>query len=290
MNFKIVNEKKPYSFLNADFAMWLANPDEWRIRLEAQPVRTDLDLGLSDTGLLRVEGSLHRASALGEMPIDLEAEWSNAPLGQIARLLLGQDTGWRGSLDVTGAIKGDVFNPQFKTRIRIAGIHRQEFTPLEAFNVDATCQGDYRHDGRALENLTCLWPIDGGHLLLTGAIPDLEHPKPAFNLQIQNVPAAFGLSALRLVRNGFASSTQVSGTAQGSLAYTQSPAENLTGEATVSGLTLRTPGMDPPLALPPPAHRQSCGPATPPTLSYSKIEPAERTCSPASCQRKHPAR
>jgi uncharacterized protein involved in outer membrane biogenesis len=266
VNFKIVNEKKPYSFLNADFAMWLANPDEWRIRLEAQPVRTDLDLGLSDTGLLRVEGSLHRASALGEMPIDLEAEWSNAPLGQIARLLLGQDTGWRGSLDVTGDIKGDVFNPQFKTRIRIAGIHRQEFTPLEAFNVDATCQGEYRHDARALENLTCLWPIDGGHLLLTGAIPDLEHPKPAFNLQIQNLPAAFGLSALRLVRNGFASSTQVSGTVQGSLAYTQSPAENLTGEAIVSGLTLRTPGMEPPLALPPlhiaspatlPPHRRS---------------------------------
>lgn len=267
VNFKIGPEKKPFSLLNADFAMWLASPDEWRLRLEAQPVRTDLDLGLSDTGLLRVEGSLHRAAAIGSMPIDLETEWSNAPLGQIARLLLGQDTGWRGSLDITSTIKGDVFNPQFKTRIRVAGMHRQEFTPLDPFNIDATCQGNYRHDSRSLENLTCLWPIDDGHLLLTGAVPDLEHPKPAFNLRIENVPAVLGLSALRLVRNGFAPSTQVGGTVQGSLAYTQSPTENLTGDVTVNGLTIRTPDMDASIAIPvlhitsptaaPPRHRSA---------------------------------
>jgi hypothetical protein len=250
VNFKVGNEKKPFSLLNSDFAMWLANPDEWRLRLEAQPVRTDLDLDLSDTGFLRVEGSLHRASAIGEMPVDLEATWSNAPLGQIARLLIGQNTGWRGSLDVNGTIKGDVFNPQFKTRIRIANMHRQEFTPLEPFNVDAACQGAYHHDSRSLEDLTCLWPIDDGHLLLTGAVPNIEQPKPSLTLQIQDVPAAFGLSALRLLRNGFASSTQVSGTIQGSLVYTQSSRENLTANATVSKFTIRTPGMDTPISLP----------------------------------------
>jgi hypothetical protein len=129
-------------------------------------------------------------------------------------------------------------------------MHRQEFTPLDPFNIDATCQGNYRHDSRSLENLTCLWPIDDGHLLLTGAVPDIEHPKPAFNLQIQNVPAILGLSALRLVRNGFAPSTQIGGTLQGSLAYTQSPAENLTGDVTVNGLAIRTPGMPAPIAIP----------------------------------------
>jgi hypothetical protein len=250
VNFKIGNEKKPFSLFNADFAMWLADPDEWRLRLEAQPVRTDLDLDLSDTGLLRVEGSLHRASAIGEMPIDLQTEWSSAPLGQIARLLIGQDTGWRGNLDVTGSVRGDIFNPQFKTRIRVAGMHRQEFTPLEPFTIDATCQGAYHHDSRAFEDLTCLWPIEDGHLLLTGTVLNIEHPKPSLNLQIQNVPAAFGLSALRLFRNGFASSVQVSGTIQGSLKYSQLPTESLTGDAAVSALTIRIPGMDPPLIVP----------------------------------------
>lgn len=250
VNFKIGNEKKPFSLFNADFAMWLANPDEWRIRLEAQPVRTDLDLDLSDTGLLRVEGSLHRANEIGGMPLDLRTEWSNAPLGQIARLLIGRDTGWRGNLDVTGTIKGDAFNPQFKSRIRIAAMHRQEFAPLDAFNIDATCQGVYHHDFRSLEDLTCLWPVDDGHLLLTGTVPDTDHPKPTLNLQIQNVPAAFGLAALRLVRNGFASSVQVSGKVMGNLAYTSLPMETLTGDATVNGLALRIPGMNAPLTFP----------------------------------------
>ena len=279
VNFKIGNEKKPFSLLNADFAMWLANRDEWRLRLEAQPVRTDLDLGLSDTGLLKVEGSLHRAAAIASMPIDLETEWSNAPLGQIARLLLGKDTGWRGNMDINGTIKGDVFNPQFKTRIQIAAMHRQEFSPLEPFNVDATCQGNYRHDSRSLENLTCLWPIDRGHLLLTGSVVDTEHPKPSFNLQIQNLPASFGLSSLRLFRNGFASSTQVSGVIGGSLAYTKSRSETLTGDVTATGVTIRAPGMDAPVTFPalhltstaaPPAGRpaktRSTSPGTPASL------------------------
>ena len=251
VNFKVGNEKKPFSLLNADFAMWLANPDEWRLRLEAQPARTDLDLDLSDTGLLRVEGSLHRSSTLANMPVDLSAEWSNAPLGQIGRLILGRDTGWRGNLDVTSTLKGNLADAQFKTRIQIAAMHRQEFAPLEPFNIDATCQGGYHNNSRSIEGLTCLWPIDDGHLLLTGAIPNIDHPNPNLNLQIENIPAAFGLSALRLVRNGFAANTEVSGVIGGSLAYSQAPAETLTGDITANALTLRTPGMDSPIKLPP---------------------------------------
>jgi AsmA family/AsmA-like C-terminal region len=250
VNFKFGNEKKPFSLLNADFAMWLNNPDEWRIRLEAQPARTDLDLDLSDTGLLRVEGSLHRASVLGSMPIDLQTEWSNAPLGQMGRLLLGKDTGWRGDLQVNASIKGDLYNPEFKTRVQIAGMHRQEFTPLDAFNVDATCQGQYRHALHSLDGLTCLWPIGGGHLLLTGGIPNVEQLSPAFNLQVQNVPATFGLSILRLFHDGFASSTQVSGTMQGSLEYASLPAKTLIGGFVIDGLTLHVPNTDAPFVLP----------------------------------------
>ena len=85
---------------------------------------------------------------------------------------------------------------------------------------------------------------------MTGAIPDIDHPKPAFNLQIQNVPVTFGLSALRLVRNGFASSAQVSGTVQGSLLYSRPSGESLSGDAIVDGLTISIPGMDKPLAVP----------------------------------------
>jgi len=250
VNFKIGNEKKPFSLFNADFAMWLANPEEWRLRLEAQPVRTDIDLGLSDTGTVRVQGSIHRASALGNMPIDLETEWANAPLGQIGRLLIGEDSGWRGNLAIDGIIKGDVFNPQFKTRIQIAGMHRQEFAPLDAFNVDATCQGNYRYNARSVDDLTCLWPIQNGHFLLTGTIGDIEHPDPALTLRIENVAATFALSAVRLVRNGFADSAQVAGAMQGTLSWHRAALAPLSGEVAITGLALRTSGMDAPLVFP----------------------------------------
>ncbi|HZU10725.1 MAG TPA: AsmA family protein [Pseudacidobacterium sp.] len=246
VNFKIGAEKKPFSFFNADFAMWLENPDEWRIRLEAQPARTDIDLDLADTGTLRVEGSMKRASELGDMPVSLHAEWTNAALGQISRLLLGAESGWRGNLEITGDITGSVYGPQFKTRIRITDMHRQEFSPVEPFNVDATCQGGYRQTERSLRALTCFWPISDGHLLLTGNVPDIEHPVPALHLHVQNVPAAFGLSALRLFRNKFADSVQISGTAQGDLDY----AHQLTGDVAVEHLSLRLPDMDSPLAVP----------------------------------------
>lgn len=277
VNFKFGAEKKPFSLFNADFAMWLANPDEWRLRLEAQPVRTDIDLGLSDTGTVRVEGSLHRAQDIGDMPIDLQTQWTNAPLGQIARLLIGEDTGWRGNLEISGTVKGNIFNPQFKNHIQIAGMHRQEFSPLDPFNVDATCQGSYRHDSHSLEGLACLWPIQNGQLLLTGSVPDTEHPRPDLNLQVQNVPATFALSALRLVRNGFANGMQVSGTIQGTLAYKTT---HLAADMAVSGFALRTSGMDKPLQLP--LLHIGTPAAVPPARHPSKIKPLSVASSSSS--------
>src|SRR4051812_29370830 len=41
INFKAGNEKKAFALSEADFALWLANENEWRMRLEARPIRTD---------------------------------------------------------------------------------------------------------------------------------------------------------------------------------------------------------------------------------------------------------
>ncbi len=90
INFKEGNEKKPLSFLNSDLSISLAPGDEWELHFRAQPVRTDLDLDLADTGVLRIDGTLHRAAMLGQMPLNLKVEWSGVPLGQLSRLTLGR--------------------------------------------------------------------------------------------------------------------------------------------------------------------------------------------------------
>ena len=107
--------------------MWQANADEWRVRLRAQPVRTDLQLHLYDTGELNVEGSLRRALDLNAMPVDLRAEWSGAQLGQVTRLIAGMDSGWRGDLDATVGIRGTVGDLQLQSRVQVGNLRRQEF-------------------------------------------------------------------------------------------------------------------------------------------------------------------
>jgi len=79
LNLKLDQSKSPISLTEADFALWLPEPHQWHLRVEARPVRTDSSP--ANTGLLRVEGTLGSAKAaansLAEIPIDLHGEWKD---------------------------------------------------------------------------------------------------------------------------------------------------------------------------------------------------------------------
>jgi hypothetical protein len=250
INFKEGLEKKPFSLMNAEFAMWLDTPSQWRVRLKAQPVRTDLDLDLSDTGELTVNGSLRRDSDLNAMPVNLDAEWSGAQLGQVSRLLMGSDTGWRGDLDVTANLTGDISDLHVRSRVRIGNAHRQEFEPMVSQDVDARCEGDYLRTTRDIQNLTCFWPVGDGHLLLTGNLQGAEKPGTALKLEINHAPASLAVNLIGLLRQ-HAGNASVTGTINGDLEYARTPVESLTGQAVVDGATLQFAGLANPLRLPP---------------------------------------
>ena len=74
------------------------------MRLKAQPMRTDFNL--SDTGLLEVEGSWERAVNLHQTPLQFAVQWEGAQLGQVTKLTLGQDKGWRGAIEITASLTG----------------------------------------------------------------------------------------------------------------------------------------------------------------------------------------
>jgi len=258
-NFKNGYEKQSFSFLNCDLSIWLAEPQQWRLRFEAQPARTDLDLDTSDTGLIRVEGSLNRAVSLDQMYVRLHAEWNGAPIGQVSRLTLGRDIGWRGDLRADADIAGDMRDLELRTRLRVADVHRQEFTPITPFNIDATCQAAYRRGLRSLDNLTCFWPVDSGHLLLTGDIQDLAHPQAHLDLKINHAPASFVLNALGLLRRGVPASTRADGLVNGEFAWanttpsatTRAATPTLSGQVLVTPLSVTLPDASKPFAFPP---------------------------------------
>ena len=253
INFKRGVEKLPYSVLNADFSMWLSSPGIWSLKLEGQPLRTDIVISPDDTGTVRLEGDLHRASALGAMPLRLDAQWSHAPLGQLSRLLLGKDSGWRGDTDATAHFSGTIDQLRVRTHFVIDSLHRQEFTPQEAFKLDATCNGFYSREHAARDAFQCRWPVGDGALLLSrssatvppstsqepeGALPSTHsaaqspltsRPQSssqtsvgsnALTLTAQNVSAEFFAAALGLARPGRPDPSRFHGKVNGSIMYT----------------------------------------------------------------------
>ncbi|MBV8632595.1 MAG: AsmA family protein [Silvibacterium sp.] len=250
INFKNGAEKKPFSFLNSDLSVWQEDSALWRLRFEGQPARTDLEVNLADTGLLRLEGSLARAPTQGATPLNLHAEWRNAPLGQVSRLLFDEDSGWRGLLTAEADFAGDLENLRVNTRVRVDNAHRQEFTPLKQLNIDARCRAAWNRDAGSLDNVTCLSPAGDGHLLLTGSIQTPPHPQASLALEINHAPAAFALDIFGLLRRGVTASVDSGGLINGHFSYVSAAPARLTGEATVEPLVLSFRGLEQPLRFP----------------------------------------
>ena len=218
VNIKNGVEKLPYSLVNSDFSFWQDSPGEWRIRLKGQPARTDVSLDLPDTGILRLEGRMRRAPQLRRMPVHLDVDWREAQLGQLSRLLLGDDQGWRGNLTGEVHVDGTADAAQITTRLRASGVHRAEFAPASPIDFDATCSLLYHHSDREVEKLQCDSPIGDGRARLTGELPG-HGSDPRLTLELARVPAQLALDALRTVRKGIDPSLQAAGSVSGRIAY-----------------------------------------------------------------------
>ena len=276
INIKNGAEKLPFSLVSADISFWQEEPGDWRLRLRGQPARTDLSLGLADTGEVRLEAQVRRAAELRQMPLHLDIEWRDAQLGQLTRLVIGSDPGWRGDLRGELHLDGTADAAQIKTRLRATGVHRAEFAPVAPMDFDANCGFLYRFSERALENLVCDSPLGDGRIRLAGEMPGQGGP-PHFSVELDRIPVAAGLDALRTVRSGLGPGLEARGTISGKIVYAAVPAEGsapekagavanpgrarsnkthpasqgpLTGNLTVEGLQLSGGGLSAPIQAP----------------------------------------
>jgi uncharacterized protein involved in outer membrane biogenesis len=254
INFKEGNEKKPLSFLNSDLSISLAPEDAWELHFRAQPVRTDLVLDLSDTGMLRIDGTLHRAPLLGEMPLQLKVEWNGVPLGQLSRLTLGRDVGWRGGLDVEAVVGGTADVAQVNSKLKVAGLHRSEFTPPHPMDVETSCQASLRRESRSLDGIACTSPVGDGALRLAGSIQNVQtEPQAQLNLEVDRVPATAVLAGLQAVRNGLGAGVQATGTLNGHFQYASQNGRQplIAGEMALDSLSLSPPDSGKPFLVGP---------------------------------------
>jgi hypothetical protein len=251
INFKHGPEKLPFSFLNADVSVWLENPDEWQLRFSAQPMRTDINLSIADAGQVQVSGSVHRASSANELPLNLQAEWRGAPLGQATRMLFAHDLGWRGSTRVTAHITGVPDSLGLQLGAEATDFHRESFEPAHPLNLHATCTATYRHWQGLIDGIHCLSPVGNGGLSLRGAIRQIHAaaPEPDLKLTATHVPIDAGLELLRHTSGRLKNEITVSGNIDGELVYALQPGTDAVagGSLLATNLLARSSDMEQPL-------------------------------------------
>lgn len=275
INIKNGAEKLPFSLLNADLSFWQESPGDWRVRLRGEPARTDLSLNQADTGVVRLEASMRQAAQMREVPIHLDVSWREAQLGQLTRLILGSDAGWRGDLTGELHLDGTAEAAQIKTRLRATGVHRAEFAPAAPMDFDANCSLAAHFSNWAVENLICDSPLGSGRMRLTGDLPagQPEGAVPHFSVELDKIPVAAGLDALRTVRSGLGPGIVAAGLASGKITYTPAAASAtpekpaplarshsakahpaaqgpLAGSFIVEGFALRGAGLSSPIQVP----------------------------------------
>jgi hypothetical protein len=247
INVKNGVEKLPFSLIGADISFWQQSPGEWRVRLRGQPARTDLALDQADTGIVRLEATMRQAPQLRQMPVRLDVEWSEAQLGQLTRLVLGADAGWRGDLTGQLHLEGTAEAALISSRLRAIGVHRAEFAPAAPMDFDANCALVAHFSARAIDNLVCDSPLGNGRIRLAGDLPG-NGAQPRFSVALDRIPVAAALDALRTVRSDLGPGLNVAGLVSGKIDYA-TPTE---------------PQQDQPAPKKPAQHGRSTKPRPPP--------------------------
>lgn len=233
INLKMGAEKMPFSLTDAEFALWLPTPNQWRVRLEGKPARTDNNV--SDPGIVSVEGSLDRAATMAEVPVDLRMGWRGAPLGEASKLLAGEDAGWRGTLHWSATITGVLGKATLHTRFTFNDLRRADFVPENPLDLTVDCTGDLVVPRAVVLDPAC--NLASPHISATADSLDLTSRVPV-NLRVgsPSTPQAWVLEWARLFTQRLPAQEHGAGDVSGSLVYTPTPAtDDFDWNGTITG-------------------------------------------------------
>ncbi len=242
INFKVGAEKKPYALLNADFSVWQESENEWGVRLKAEPLRTDMSL--SDTGVVRMNGTWQRAGSLRETPLQFSLEWQHAQLGQLSKLVSGNDKGWRGDLRTELTFSGTPAAMQVSADASIRDFHRYDISTTDGVGLAAHCDGKYSSTEKMVREIFCTGPVGGGMITLRGeaGVPGIH--KLDLTLNVENVPVNAVAQLARRAKKDLPADLAATGSVQGTFGVKEdgvsAQGPEFLGRGEISDLRLRS--------------------------------------------------
>jgi hypothetical protein len=242
INFKTGQEKKPYALLNADFALWQESENTWGVRLKAEPLRTDMSL--SDTGLLRMNGTWQRAGSLRETPLQFSLEWDRAQLGQLTKLVFGNDKGWRGEVQVDATLSGVPAAMRVVADTAIQNFHRYDISSSVGLGMAAHCDARYNSAEAVMHEILCIAPVGEGMITLRGdaGLPGVREVD--LSMDLERVPVSAVAQLARRAKKDLPADLVSAGSVQGSFvakeAGPSSRGAEFQGHGEISGLHLQS--------------------------------------------------
>jgi len=255
INLRLGNEKKPLTFMDSDFILWLGSENRWNLEFSARPTRTDMNL--TDLGIIRGRGTIQRANSLATMPLNLHLTWDNAQLGQTTKLILGNDRGWRSGIALTADLAGTPDDLAFTLRLGLDGFRRADIVSVNSLVLNVECTGHAHYDDASISPLNCNVPLEKGLLSVRGNVQQLHGvPQPDLQVVAENIPASALLALARRVKRSIPDDLQANGSL--SAAFVLAPPVSADGtmqphrwkgEGTLTGLQLSSAALTPPLVV-----------------------------------------
>ncbi len=278
INFKLGEVKKAFSFTDADFALWLESENQWGVRLEARPMRTDVNI--SDTGTLTLDGRFQRAPNVRDTPLYLKLSYADAPLGQLTKLIYGRDRGWRGTVLASAVLTGTPASAGLTMDAQVSDFRRYDIATGEALRLRTHCTGTYSSMGDSLYDLHCESPIGSGILRVRGDAQNWGAGGYELDISGENIPADRFVAFARHTKKDLPSDLTATGEVGGAFTVRKSKDSppRWSGGGQTSEFTLRSGVLKQDLELG--EIQFAVPPDAPPAIAKNK-RPAKRAPAPA---------
>ena len=189
-----------------------------------------------------MEATLDRAPALGQVPLVLDATWTDAPLGAVSRILSARDAGVRGQMNLSAQLRGVFPAPALHLRLQLSGVHRADFVPEQTLAADIECSAQTAHALHTFDDLRCLWPVpgaDGDTIAMTGSVPDaLDLRSAPLQIGTPHLSAPVLLIWLRALSERIPPTTALTGSLAATASHPGGSPLHWTGRVSADTLTI----------------------------------------------------